>query len=145
MNADRMPPESMQLHASCIAIDGKAVLLLGASGSGKSDLALRLIDAGAMLVGDDQVIIHNTNSALLASPAPRIEGMIEVRGVGILHVPYIAQIPLILAIKLVSATEIERLPEPQFFDCLGQKVPLLLFHAFDHSTPAKIRIFLRSL
>jgi HPr kinase/phosphorylase len=132
----------MLLHASCVSIGGKAVLLFGESGSGKSDLALRLIDGGAKLVGDDQVVVRKSGEALLASPAERIHGMVEARGVGIMHLPYAQDVQVALAVKLVSREAVERMPPPQFFDCLGLQVPLLSLHAFDHSTPAKIRFYL---
>ena len=165
--------DSLQLHASCVNIDGKGVLFLGPSGSGKSDLALRLIDGGATLVGDDQVQIRRINpppleggvrggglsaasslpptppspsrgeGILLACPCERIHGMLEARGVGILHLPYVEDIPLALAVRLVERDMVERMPEHQFFDCLGMQVPLLSLHAFDSSTPAKIRLYLR--
>jgi len=135
-----MPPE--QIHASCVAIGGKGVLLFGPSGSGKSDLALRLIDEGAVLVGDDQVILRNDSNHLLASPAPNIHGMIEARAVGILHLPYLQDAAVALAVKLVPHAETERLPHPAFWSCLGLQVPLLSLDAFHSSTPAKIRLFL---
>jgi len=131
------------LHATCVSLDGKGVLLLGKSGSGKSDLGLRLIDAGAQLVSDDQVEIKSSKSRLLASPPAKICGMLEVRGVGILHMSYVSNIPIALAVKLVGRKAIERMPEQKFFDCLEQKVQLVSLHAFDDSTVAKIRAALR--
>ena len=162
------------LHASCISINGKAVLILGKSGSGKSDLALRLIDSGATLVADDRVILTSPSPLegegrgggtfltlssekesaphpnpppqggreLFASPAPRLECLLEVRGIGIMRLPYVSQMPVALAIQLVAADAVERMPEPQFFDCLDVQVPLLSLHAFHSSTPAKIRAYL---
>ena len=135
-------PDTQTIHASCIAINHTAILLLGESGSGKSDLALRLIDSGAVLVGDDQIVLRKEGNSLLAAPAPRLEGLLEVRGVGIVTLPYIQNIPLALAVNLVAPHETERMPKPQFFDCLAVQVPLLSLHAFEQSTPAKIRLFL---
>lgn len=131
-----------QLNASCVSINGRGVLLFGPSGSGKSDLALRLIDAGATLVGDDQVMVECRDGNLYVSPCERIEGKIEARGVGILELPYVKAVPAALAIKLSHHEDIERMPNPAFFDCLGVQVPLLSLHAFDASTPAKIRLYL---
>jgi len=165
---------STQLHASCVSIDGKGILLLGPSGSGKSDLSLRLIDGGATLVADDRVDVSIFPSPLVGeggakrrergnSPQPqsriepplpnplpqgerglyasapeKIHGLLEIRGVGILTFPAVTFAPLALAIKLVARSKVERLPEKQFFDCLGLQLPLLSLHAFDQSTAAKI-------
>ena len=136
--------ESAQLHATCVSIAGKGVLLLGESGCGKSDLALRLIDRGATLVGDDHVLIHKNGHNLLASPVLRLAGILELRGVGILEVPYLQGAPLALAVRLVTRNAVERMPEPQFYECLEVKVPLLELHAFDSSTAAKIRLCITS-
>lgn len=131
-----------RLHASCVALGGRGVLLMGPSGSGKSDLALRLVDAGALLVADDQVQLALSGGGLTAAPAERLRGMLEVRGVGILRLPYAAEAPVALAVRLAAPSEVERLPEPQFFDCLGAQVPLLSLHAFEASVCAKIRMAL---
>jgi serine kinase of HPr protein (carbohydrate metabolism regulator) len=132
------------IHASCVGIGSKGVLILGASGSGKSDLALRLIDAGAKLVADDRVDISKQNGKLIASAPKKIKGMLEIRGVGIVKFPAKDKVTLKLAVSLVARSSVERMPEPQFFDCEGGKLPLLSLHSFDHSTPAKIRATLES-
>mgnify|MGYP001290723646 CR=1 FL=1 len=133
------------IHASCVSVNNKAILLLGDSGSGKSDLALRMIDSGALLVADDYVEIKTDKNRLIASPPKRLEGLIEARGVGILTLPFIRDIEVKLAVNLVAREKIERMPEQQFFDCLEHKLPLLSLHAFDASTPAKIRFFIDNL
>lgn len=132
-------------HASCVAIHGQGVLLLGDSGSGKSDLALRLIDGGAALVADDQVVIRHDSGRLLAAPPSTLAGKLEVRGVGIVDTPYVRDIPLALVVTLVGQTAVERLPEPAFYAIEGVRLPQLLLNAFDASTPAKIRLYLQSL
>jgi serine kinase of HPr protein (carbohydrate metabolism regulator) len=132
------------LHAGCVSIDGAGVLLLGDSGSGKSDLALRLIDAGAQLVSDDQVRLRTQNTELLASPPEKIAGLLEARGVGILTLPYASSAIVKLAVRLVPRPQVERLPEPAFFDCLGCQLPLLSLNAFDASTVAKIRYYVKA-
>jgi serine kinase of HPr protein (carbohydrate metabolism regulator) len=137
-----MSSKNTIIHASCVSVNNKAILLLGDSGSGKSDLALRLIDGGAQLVADDYVEIRVQNNILTASPPKQLEGLIEARGIGILSLPFIRDIELKLAINLVARDAVERLPEAQFFDCLEHKLPLLSLHAFDSSTPAKIRFFI---
>jgi HPr kinase/phosphorylase len=128
-------------HASCVSIHGKGVLLLGEAGAGKSDLALRLIHAGAVLIADDQVIITHVDEQLLASCPEKITGLIEARGIGLLTLPYQQNVPLALAVKLVERKAVLRLPEPTFFDCFGLKVPLLSLHAFDESVCAKIFLY----
>ena len=135
----------MQLiHASCVAFMGRAVLITGDSGSGKSDLALRLTDRGAFLVSDDQVELMAEDGVLHASPPKTIAGKLEVRGVGIMAMPYKIGVPVVLAVKLVAREQVERLPEPETLELADIKVPLLRLHAFDSSTPAKIRLYLNS-
>ena len=85
---------AVNIHASCVAIGGKAVLLLGASASGKSDLALRLIDGGAVLVADDRTILRVKNGGLNASAPPSIRGLLEIRAVGIVKLPVRASAPM---------------------------------------------------
>ena len=96
----------MQIHASCAARDGAGVLILGPPGMGKSDLTLRLIDRGFILVADDRVVIENG----LASPAASLAGLIEVRGLGLLRLPHQSPVRLALAIELTHAED--RLPLP---------------------------------
>lgn len=99
------------LHGSCAAWENGAVLLTGLSGSGKSDLLLRLVDAGFDLVADDQVVISPTTHAeYIASPPPTLAGLIEVRGLGILRLPYREAIPLRLHVALDFSPQTPRLP-----------------------------------
>lgn len=133
------------IHASCVSIKGKAVLIMGDSGSGKSDLALRFIDEGATLVSDDYVQIALNGKDLLANPAPNISGLLEVRGIGLLSLPFISNIAIKLVVNLVNHEQIERMPEPKFFSCLEQEVPLLSLNSFDASATAKIRLALSKI
>ena len=94
---------SETLHASCVAIRGRAVMIEGRSGSGKSDLALRLIDRGAVLVADDQLLVQRHGATLLASAPDRIAGRMEARGLGIVELPFAARVPLVLAIAAADA------------------------------------------
>jgi HPr kinase/phosphorylase len=139
------------IHGSCVAIDGHGVLLLGAPGSGKSDLVLRLIDhhgsgtSGRLrairLVADDQVVITRHGNILVASAPAALAGKFEVRGLGIVTVPALADAPLDLVIRLTPASEIERLPdlETSRFDILGETRPLILIDPEKPSAPARIR------
>jgi HPr kinase/phosphorylase len=95
----------MQIHASCAARDGAGVLLLGTPGSGKSDLLLRLLDRGFMLVADDRVEIEDG----IARPPAALAGLLEVRGLGIVRLPHLAAARLALAVELGGG---ERLPAP---------------------------------
>ncbi len=126
------------LHATAVVIEGKALLLRGKSGSGKSDLALRLIDRGARLLSDDQVMLEKQGSAVVASAPEPIRGMIEARGVGLLAYPVADPTPLRLVIDLVPREEVPRLPEGRKISILGIPLPLLQLYAFDASTPLKI-------
>jgi HPr kinase/phosphorylase len=108
----------MQMHASCAAREGVGVLLLGASGAGKSDMVLRLQDHGFKLVADDRVEIDEG----FASPAAGLAGLLEVRGLGILRLPHLARAQLRLVVELGTPTD--RLPAPVRHDALG--LPLLI-------------------
>jgi len=133
-----------RIHATCVAIKGRSVLLRGASGSGKSDLALRLIDDGAKLVADDYTEVRNEDGELFASAPETIEGLLEVRGVGILTVDHVAHAPVAAIFDLVSLSEIERLPERQAETIEGAEIPRYLLHGFDASAPAKVRVTLKA-
>lgn len=134
----------VQIHASCVAIDGLALLLRGPSGAGKSDLALRLIDEGAALVSDDRVdLVRDEDGNLLASSPQPIAGLMEVRGLGVLPVPSVEVAPLVLIVDLGG--EGERLPEPTFEILAGVTLPRLRLDAFHASTPAKLRLAMAAL
>src|SRR5438445_10449063 len=92
----------IRAHGTCVAIDGEAVLLRGKPGSGKSDLALRLIDGGAVLVADDQTELSRGAAGLVARVPPTIAGRLEVRGLGVIPCPAVASAPLLLGVELVA-------------------------------------------
>ena len=100
----------MQIHASCAARDGHGVLLLGPSGSGKSDLLLRLIGRGFALVADDRVDLDDG----VASAPSALAGLLEVRGLGLVHMPYLERAVIALAVELgpVAPGKPARLPAP---------------------------------
>ncbi len=135
----------MQIHASCVELGGTGVLLLGESGSGKSDLALRLIDAGARLVADDRTELRHNGARLIASPPATIAGRMEVRGVGIVPLPHVAECIVGLAVELVASDRVERLPVAQSRAWLGIDLPLLALDPFEASAPAKIRLAVREV
>ncbi|MDB5716830.1 MAG: HPr kinase/phosphorylase [Sphingomonas bacterium] len=139
---DNAAPET--LHASCVAIDDAAVLIVGRSGSGKSDLALRLIDRGAMLVSDDYTIVRREGAALRASAPATIAGMIEVRGIGIVPDAHIDDVAIALIVDLDAA--VERMPERLARRSIcGIPVPVLPLAGFEASTPIKLELALRRL
>jgi len=114
----------MRLHASCVALNGRAVLIMGQSGTGKSALALQLMALGADLVSDDQTLLGIGENGPAAAPPAPLRGLIEARGVGLLRVPPADPAPVVLAVDL-DQTETERLPHPRALDLLGTSVPLL--------------------
>lgn len=129
---------SVTLHATCVAIRGIGVLLTGPPGSGKSDLALRLIDRGAELVSDDGTIVTAQDGRLLARAPATIAGWIEARGVGILARPALATAPLALCLALDSAPV--RLPDAPLPTRVieGIALPLLALAPFEPSAPIKV-------
>lgn len=134
--------DTVNIHASCVAIGNKGVLLLGKSGAGKSDLALRLIDSGAKLVADDRTILFVKNGALHARAPATIRGLLEIRGAGIVEMPVRGQVRLALAVML--GQEGARLPELKFYrpaaiGKLNTMLPQIALDARFASTPAKIR------
>jgi len=124
------------VHASCVAIGGRAVLIAGPSGSGKSDLALRLIERGASLVSDDYTILEADFGRLLASPPETIAGRIEVRGVGIIERPHVEAVPVALLVDLARFAE--RMPEPLAVEFGGVAVPAIGLSALEASAPLKV-------
>jgi serine kinase of HPr protein (carbohydrate metabolism regulator) len=143
MSAARGPRLSAEtLHASAIAINGRAVLLTGPSGAGKSDLALRLLNRGFTLVSDDQTIVRKDGDRLLASSPPNIAGKIEVRGIGIVEIEQVDNVPLALIVELTS-NQIQRLPDDsRERPILGVKLPLVTIDALTASAPSKVALAL---
>ena len=137
--------ETLLVHATTVAIGGRAVLLRGLSGSGKSDLALRLIDAGARLVADDRSELWREGEAILVRAPATIAGLVEARGIGILRVDSLAVAPLALVVDLVAPEAVERLPEPRSETILGLSIPLIALAPFEASAPAKLRLALDAL
>jgi serine kinase of HPr protein (carbohydrate metabolism regulator) len=129
------------LHASCIAVAGRGVLIAGASGSGKSDLVLRMIDRGAQLVSDDYTILEARDGRLHACAPRAIAGRIEIRGVGIVEMPTSCEAPICLHLDLDG--DAERLPDPNVIEIEGISLPTLAFAALEASAPIKLEQALR--
>jgi HPr kinase/phosphorylase len=139
------------IHGTCVALGTSAALLRGVSGAGKSDLALRFLALAyelgrePKLIADDQVWIEDGASGeLLASAPPTLAGKIEVRGLGILETPYLAQGRLVLVVDLVSDKEVPRMPPdpPETVTIAGLVVPRLALAAFEPSSPLKLKLAL---
>ena len=129
------------VHASTVALDGRAVLISGPSGSGKSDLTLRLLDRGFILISDDQTIVRKDGDQLLASAPPNIAGKLEIRGIGIVDMEMIDDVPVALLVELTS--DIQRLPDDsRERPILGVPLPLISIHAMTASAPSKVALAL---
>ena len=139
MNSPRLSSESV--HASTVATEGRAVLITGPSGSGKSDLTLRLLDRGFTLVSDDQTIVRRDGDRLVATPPPTIAGKLEIRGIGIVDMEHDADVPVALIVELTS--EIQRLPDDsRERPILGVSLPLISIDAMAASAPSKVALAL---
>lgn len=135
--------QRLQVHATCVEIGGVGVLIRGAPGAGKSDLALRLIDGGARLVADDYTDLAVVAGRLVARAPASIAGRLEVRGLGVVEAPAVAEAPIGLVVDLVAASAVERLPDARTCAYLGFDVPLLALAAFEGSAAAKLRLAAR--
>jgi hypothetical protein len=131
---------SETVHAGCVALGGRAVLLAGPSGCGKSDLALRLIDRGARLVSDDYTVVRADRGRLVASAPPAIAERMEVRGIGILTFPAEAEAPVCLFADLAASPD--RMPEPATFTVAGISVPAIRLSPLEASAPIKLELAL---
>ena len=131
---------SSQIHGTCVALGASGVVLRGPPGSGKSDLALRLIDGGAGLVADDRIELDAAAGELFASAPAAIKGLLEVRGLGVARVPGLERVRVAVVVDLVAADAIERLPEQATCELLGVSVPRVRVEPFAASACAKVRL-----
>jgi serine kinase of HPr protein (carbohydrate metabolism regulator) len=144
-----MKQSQIFLHGTCVSLGGEGVLILGEPGSGKSALALRLIDepgygiSGVLLrselVADDQVIVTRDQDRLMASAPATLRGKLEIRGLGIVTLATPPSAPLALVVRLQDHSAIERLPDPATFDILGMALPLVEIDGKLPSAPARLR------
>jgi serine kinase of HPr protein (carbohydrate metabolism regulator) len=143
------------LHGTCVSVSGEGVLILGEPGTGKSDLALRLIDEPGYgisetlmrseLVSDDQVIVTRHDDRLLASSPATIRGKLEIRGLDLVTLATQTSVALSLVVKLQTLSRIERLPNHATFDILGMALPLVEIDGTSASAPARLRAALHWL
>ncbi len=136
-------PKKVTLHGTAVLLksahfEHSAVFLRGLSGMGKSDLAYRLIDAGGVLICDDQVVLERRQDKIYADSVESIRGLMEVRGVGLLRFPVTNAARLRLVIDLVKRDEVPRLPDPETHEVLGVQLPKFKLHAFDNSSVLKV-------
>lgn len=139
------------VHGTAIAIGGRAALLRAASGRGKSDLALRALGTpvGPLfkdpfeLVADDQVVVRTSAEGLMLAPHPRLAGLIEVRGIGIVRLPHRTEARLALLVDLVEPAVVDRMPGPWPMESLmGVRLPVLRLAPFEASAPLKLALAL---
>lgn len=132
------------VHATCVDINGAGVLITGDSGVGKSDLALRLIEnKGAVLVSDDRTDLKEENGHLTALPPKTIEGLLEVRGVGIAKKKFKPKTYIKLVVEAALKEKIERYPSAQFFENQGVLIPKILLSLTEASAPDKVVVKLK--
>lgn len=138
------------LHATAVSRGGHAVLIRGAPGSGKSDLALRLIGTSVettvampfLLVADDRVVIERAGGRLVASAPPALRGKLEVRGVGIVELTCVERAEVALCIDLAEPDRVPRMPEPERAALAGLAIPLLRLWPFEASATLKVHLAL---
>lgn len=139
-------PLSAQVHGTTVALNGAGVLLRGPSGAGKSDLALRLMERGAALVADDRTVLRAGPEGTVRASAPEaLAGRVEVRGLGILAMPFVADCPVALVVDLVARDAVARVPMASSAVLLGVTIPSVALVAFDESTPLKVRLALEGV
>ena len=134
------------IYATCVDIQSQGILIIGKSGSGKSDLALRLIEyKNAILVSDDRTEVYVEQGKLFATQPQEIKGLLEVRGVGIIKQDCIEKSEIKLVVNLVSDLhQIERMPIERFYEINGISIPLLYLYPFELSAVDKVVIKLKA-
>ena len=136
--------ELKKFHSTSIVFEDNGLMILGESGSGKSDLALRLIDNGATLISDDITICRKINNEVFLFSPEKTKGLLEVREVGIITVPYVENVRLNLIARLVDE-EITRMPEPEYLKILGIKIPKFKINGRNPSSIIKVKVKLNEI
>ncbi|MFN7709436.1 MAG: HPr kinase/phosphorylase [Holosporales bacterium] len=131
------------VHATAVTYEGCGVLILGPPGSGKSSLALMVCDAGGDLIGDDQAQLSSQGGILMASPAPSLAGLLEVRGIGIINMPHVSCHPLHVALSLQPWQTIPRLPDNDHSTFEGITLPHYFLDPTQPSCLARLRVITR--
>ena len=132
------------IHATSVVIEDSGVLIVGNSGLGKSDLALRLIDSGATLITDDITISKKVEDSIFLFSPLQTRGLLEVREVGIMTVPYVDNIKLFLIVELVDH-EIERLPSKKMGKFMNLNISKIKIYGKNSSSVAKIKLKLNEI
>lgn len=147
----------VNIHASCVLLgdagkpfgapEDAGILLLGESGKGKSDLALRLIERGAKLVADDRTELFTRDGGLCARAPKSLAGLIEVRGAGIIALPFVPEARIALAVEMMEEGYVPRMPQPERYMTPpeltlseGERPPLIWLAPLEASAPAKVTI-----
>ena len=140
------------MHGTCVALGPAAALLIGSSGSGKSDLALRFAmmmpaSQGPFLVADDQVLLEARGERVVARPPAALAGKIEVRGVGIMSLPHRPEAVVRLAVRLSDPDDVPRIPplKPEMETFAGIALPVLRLAPLEASAPWKLRLALEAI
>ena len=132
------------INATSVVIEDSGVLIVGNSGLGKSDLALRLIDSGATLISDDITICKKVDDSIFLFSPLQTRGLLEVREVGIMTVPYVDNIKLLLIVELVDH-EIERLPSKKIGKFMNLNISKIKIYGKNSSSVAKIKLKLNEI
>jgi HPr kinase/phosphorylase len=144
--------ETLRLHATTVSLNGTAVMIRGASGTGKSDLALQLLESTGngltgqpittVLVADDQTILSRRGEIIYASCPDTIAGLLEVRGHDVLQVEAAQNLPLVLVVDLRPSAQIERLPQPEdmLTQILGLAIPNIMIDPAKASAASRLRV-----
>ena len=136
---------SDQIHGTCVDLNNNGIIIKGPPGSGKSDLALRLIDEGALLVADDRINLRVENNSLLAKAPKTIAGLLEVRELGIFTLKYCHESVIVLIVELILENKQVRLPKKTYAEIKGIRVPKIKLVSFNASASAKVRIALKEI